>query len=89
MCFFCYIPKSNLIMFRLLWNFNLSLIYDIKINLNKNCNVIVKDIFLQFKVPTKENIETLSALEIAEQMTYLDYQIFSFIHSEWVHLYII
>lgn len=32
--------------------------------------------------PSKENIETLSALEIAEQMTYLDHQIFSAIRSE-------
>ncbi|XP_041980689.1 ras-specific guanine nucleotide-releasing factor 1-like [Aricia agestis] len=34
------------------------------------------------RVPSKDTIETLSALEIAEQMTYLDYQIFSSIHSE-------
>ncbi|XP_017883242.1 ras-specific guanine nucleotide-releasing factor 2-like isoform X2 [Ceratina calcarata] len=33
-------------------------------------------------VPTKENIETLSALEIAEQMTYLDHKIFISISSE-------
>ncbi|CAK1581336.1 unnamed protein product [Parnassius mnemosyne] len=39
-------------------------------------------IFAPPRVPTKESIETLSALEIAEQMTYLDYQIFSFIHSQ-------
>ncbi|XP_031780546.1 ras-specific guanine nucleotide-releasing factor 2 isoform X5 [Nasonia vitripennis] len=32
--------------------------------------------------PTKESIETLSALEIAEQMTYLDHQIFISIASE-------
>lgn len=32
--------------------------------------------------PSKENIETLSALEIAEQMTYLDHQIFVSICSE-------
>lgn len=31
---------------------------------------------------TKENIETLSALEIAEQMTYLDHKIFTSISSE-------
>lgn len=31
---------------------------------------------------SKENIETLSALEIAEQMTYLDHQIFVSICSE-------
>ncbi|KAI5651662.1 rasGEF domain-containing protein [Phthorimaea operculella] len=39
-------------------------------------------LFVPPSVPTKESIETLSALEIAEQMTYLDYQIFSAIHSE-------
>ncbi|XP_073979075.1 ras-specific guanine nucleotide-releasing factor 2-like isoform X2 [Rhodnius prolixus] len=33
-------------------------------------------------VPSKENIETLSALEIAEQMTYIDHQIFISICSE-------
>ncbi|XP_076761835.1 ras-specific guanine nucleotide-releasing factor 1 isoform X3 [Xylocopa sonorina] len=33
-------------------------------------------------VQTKENIETLSALEIAEQMTYLDHKIFISISSE-------
>ncbi|KAK2577824.1 hypothetical protein KPH14_001093 [Odynerus spinipes] len=33
-------------------------------------------------VPSKESIETLSALEIAEQMTYLDHQIFISIASE-------
>ncbi|XP_054288606.1 ras-specific guanine nucleotide-releasing factor 2-like [Macrosteles quadrilineatus] len=32
--------------------------------------------------PSKESIETLSALEIAEQMTYLDHQIFVAIRSE-------
>ncbi|XP_049766096.1 ras-specific guanine nucleotide-releasing factor 2-like [Schistocerca cancellata] len=32
--------------------------------------------------PSKENIETLSALEIAEQMTYVDHQIFISISSE-------
>ncbi|XP_026480940.1 ras-specific guanine nucleotide-releasing factor 2-like [Ctenocephalides felis] len=32
--------------------------------------------------PSKESIETLSALEIAEQMTYLDHQIFMSIRSE-------
>ncbi|KAL7033129.1 hypothetical protein ACKWTF_007492 [Chironomus riparius] len=32
--------------------------------------------------PSKESIETLSALEIAEQMTYLDHQIFLAIRSE-------
>ncbi|XP_059486241.1 ras-specific guanine nucleotide-releasing factor 2-like isoform X3 [Neocloeon triangulifer] len=34
------------------------------------------------KSPSKESIETLSALEIAEQMTYLDHQIFVSICSE-------
>lgn len=33
-------------------------------------------------IQTKENIETLSALEIAEQMTYLDHKIFISILSE-------
>ncbi|XP_045136637.1 ras-specific guanine nucleotide-releasing factor 2-like isoform X1 [Portunus trituberculatus] len=32
--------------------------------------------------PSKENIETLSALEVAEQMTYIDHQIFVAIRSE-------
>ncbi|XP_047506554.1 ras-specific guanine nucleotide-releasing factor 1-like isoform X2 [Pieris napi] len=45
-------------------------------------NVDLKAIFAPPKIPTKECLETLSALEIAEQMTYLDYQIFSSIHSE-------
>lgn len=40
-----------------------------------------------FQMPSKESIETLSALEIAEQMTYLDHQIFVCIRSEWVQLY--
>ncbi|CAH2258749.1 jg5418 [Pararge aegeria aegeria] len=44
--------------------------------------VDLKALFVPPRVPTKESIETLSALEIAEQMTYLDYQIFSAIHSE-------
>ncbi|CAH0725117.1 unnamed protein product, partial [Brenthis ino] len=39
-------------------------------------------LFVPPRIPTKESVETLSALEIAEQMTYLDYQIFSAIHSE-------
>lgn len=34
------------------------------------------------KAPSRESIETLSALEIAEQMTYLDHQIFVSIRSE-------
>lgn len=37
-----------------------------------------------FQSPSKESIETLSALEIAEQMTYLDHQIFISIRSECV-----
>ncbi|CAG9790759.1 unnamed protein product [Diatraea saccharalis] len=44
--------------------------------------VDLKALFTPPHVPTKESIETLSALEIAEQMTYLDYQIFSSINSE-------
>ncbi|KAL4718763.1 hypothetical protein ACJJTC_000026, partial [Scirpophaga incertulas] len=44
--------------------------------------VDLKALFIPPHVPTKESIETLSALEVAEQMTYLDYQIFSSIHSE-------
>lgn len=36
------------------------------------------------QTPSKESIETLSALEIAEQMTYLDHQIFLAIRSEYV-----
>ncbi|XP_046966923.1 ras-specific guanine nucleotide-releasing factor 1-like [Vanessa cardui] len=44
--------------------------------------VDLKALFIPPRVPTKESVETLSALEIAEQMTYLDYQIFSSIHSE-------
>ncbi|CAH1637487.1 unnamed protein product [Spodoptera littoralis] len=44
--------------------------------------VDLKALFIPPHVPTKESVETLSALEIAEQMTYLDYQIFSSINSE-------
>ncbi|XP_047529578.1 ras-specific guanine nucleotide-releasing factor 1-like isoform X2 [Vanessa atalanta] len=44
--------------------------------------VDLKALFIPPRVPSKESVETLSALEIAEQMTYLDYQIFSSIHSE-------
>nr|XP_021202923.1 ras-specific guanine nucleotide-releasing factor 2 isoform X1 [Bombyx mori] len=44
--------------------------------------VDLKALFAAPPVPTKESVETLSALEIAEQMTYLDYQIFSSINSE-------
>ncbi|KAF2363517.1 Ras guanine-nucleotide exchange factors catalytic domain [Trinorchestia longiramus] len=36
----------------------------------------------KIQVPSKESIETLSALELAEQMTYIDHQIFSAIRSE-------
>lgn len=39
------------------------------------------------KLPSKESIETLSALEIAEQMTFLDHQIFVRIRSEYVLVY--
>lgn len=37
---------------------------------------------VQLQTSSKESIETLSALEIAEQMTYLDHQIFVNIRSE-------
>lgn len=37
---------------------------------------------MTFKSQSKESIETLSALEIAEQMTYLDHKIFVTITSE-------
>jgi len=43
----------------------------------------LKALFLSTQ--SKENIETLSALEIAEQMTYLDHQIFVSIRSEYDH----
>lgn len=36
------------------------------------------------KFQSKETIESLSALEIAEQMTYLDHEIFVSIRSEYV-----
>ncbi|XP_014231080.1 ras-specific guanine nucleotide-releasing factor 2-like isoform X1 [Trichogramma pretiosum] len=45
-------------------------------------NVDLKQLLMPPQVPTKESIETLSALEIAEQITYLDYQIFNSIRSE-------
>ncbi|CAG9116699.1 unnamed protein product [Plutella xylostella] len=45
-------------------------------------SIDLKAMFADPRVPTKESIETLSALEIAEQMTYLDYQIFYCIRSE-------
>ena len=38
--------------------------------------------FFLFQSPSKESIETLSALEIAEQMPYLDHQIFLARRSE-------
>lgn len=38
--------------------------------------------YFPIKTPSKDSIETLSALEIAEQMTYLDHQIFMNIRSE-------
>ena len=34
------------------------------------------------QTPSEESIDTLSALDIAEQMTYLDHQIFMAIRSE-------
>lgn len=40
--------------------------------------------FNLMQTPSKENIETLSALEIAEQMTLLDHKIFISIQSEYV-----
>ena len=40
---------------------------------------------LIFQVPSKENISTLSALELAEQMTYLDQKIlFTVMSSEFL-----
>ncbi|KAI4502623.1 hypothetical protein M0802_002535 [Mischocyttarus mexicanus] len=44
--------------------------------------VDLKKLLTPPKVASKESIETLSALEIAEQMTYLDHQIFISIASE-------
>ncbi|GAB1868606.1 Ras-specific guanine nucleotide-releasing factor 2-like isoform X1 [Camponotus japonicus] len=44
--------------------------------------VDLKKLLTPPSVQSKESIETLSALEIAEQMTYLDYQIFVSITSE-------
>lgn len=38
--------------------------------------------------PSQESIETLSALEIAEQLTYIDHQIFISISSEYVEIII-
>lgn len=52
-----------------------------KTNLLQKKTIFV--IFLNRKqVASKDSIETLSALEIAEQMTYLDHQIFMNIRSE-------
>ncbi|KOB69811.1 Ras-specific guanine nucleotide-releasing factor 2, partial [Operophtera brumata] len=46
--------------------------------------VDLKVLFAPPPVPTNESVETLSALEIAEQMTYLDYQIFrEFLGQAW------
>uniref|UniRef100_A0A8D8QKI8 Ras-specific guanine nucleotide-releasing factor 2 n=1 Tax=Cacopsylla melanoneura TaxID=428564 RepID=A0A8D8QKI8_9HEMI len=42
----------------------------------------LQDLLAPPHVVNKENIETLSALEIAEQMTYIDYHIFKSIRSE-------
>ncbi|XP_045481694.1 ras-specific guanine nucleotide-releasing factor 1-like isoform X2 [Harmonia axyridis] len=44
--------------------------------------VDIKKILTAPSHPTKESIETLSALEIAEQLTYIDHQIFIAISSE-------
>ncbi|KAL6436741.1 hypothetical protein ACFW04_004875 [Cataglyphis niger] len=44
--------------------------------------VDLKKLLTPPSIQSKESIETLSALEIAEQMTYLDYQIFVSITSE-------
>ena len=40
-----------------------------------------------WKVPSKDSFDSLSALDIAEQMTYLDHQIFMAIKSECVYLH--
>jgi hypothetical protein len=55
--------------------------------INQNVNIIIselvnKHVYVLLQTPSKENIETLSALEIAEQMTYVDHQIFVSISSE-------
>ena len=43
------------------------------------------DVIFTFQVPSKENISTLSALEVAEQMTYLDQKImFTIMSSEFL-----
>lgn len=46
------------------------------------CLIIIKLYLDIFQIPSKENIETLSAMDIAEQMTYIDHQIFVSIRSE-------
>jgi len=38
--------------------------------------------FCLFKVQSKDTFDTLSALDISEQLTFLDHQIFTSIHSE-------
>lgn len=51
----------------------------------KHYRAFIKYASIDFNIlqlPSKESIETLSALEIAEQMTYLDHQIFLAIRSE-------
>lgn len=50
----------------------------------ENNRIKLQTLLLPPLVPSKESIETLSALEIAEQMTYLDHQIFINIRSEYV-----
>lgn len=47
-------------------------------------NILISKIENQFyfKTHSQESIETLSALEIAEQLTYIDHQIFISISSE-------
>ncbi|CAO1412033.1 unnamed protein product [Diamesa serratosioi] len=47
-----------------------------------SCRKILEALLTPPVSPSKESIETLSALEIAEQMTYLDHQIFLAIRSE-------
>ncbi|XP_061932914.1 ras-specific guanine nucleotide-releasing factor 1 isoform X3 [Apis cerana] len=49
---------------------------------SENSKVDLKKLLASPIMQTKENIETLSALEIAEQMTYLDHKIFTSISSE-------
>lgn len=48
----------------------------------ESSKVDLKKLLMPPSVPTKETIETLSALDIAEQMTYLDHKIFLSIASE-------